>query len=947
MKKIIFTLLFLVPLFYSALNAQDKIPLSGKWQFAIDPLDKGINDKWFSKSLDETITLPGSMAENGKGYDISLSTQWTGNILDSSFFKLPEYARYRTPDNFKVPFWLQPVKSYCGAAWYKRSIEIPADWKDKYLELFFERCHWESKLWIDDNFIGTQNALSAPHIFNLTGKLSAGKHIITVCVDNRIKDINPGSNSSSLTDHSQTNWNGIVGKMLLTAKDKISLGGIRIFTDIYKKKASVELQIINSTTEDQKASLSLQAKPEGSTPATQVFNEYKNEVKLKPGENTVTLDYEMGDKTLLWDEFNPNLYRLFCKLSAKNDNDSKEEVFGFRKLGTKKIQFTVNDKIIYLRGTLECAVFPKTGYPPTDVKEWTRIFSVCKEYGLNHMRFHSWCPPEAAFVAADKIGIYLHVECSAWANQGSSIGDGKPIDKYIYSESESIVKAFGNHPSFCFLLYGNEPDGVNHQKYLSDFISYWKKKDNRRLYSAAAGWPQLDVNDFHSMYEPRIQLWGAGLSSVINSQPPSANFDWHNIIEWRGKPVLSHEIGQWCVYPNYKEIKKYNGVLRAHNLEIFKQSLEDNGMLKLVDSFLEASGKLQVLCYKTEIEAALRTKDMGGFQLLDLHDFPGQGSALIGVLDPFWETKGYVTADEYKQFCNTTVPLARLSKFVFNSAEDFTTPIEISHFGQNELKDVTPEWKIADESGKTVANGSLAKTNIPIGNGIKLGDIRYPLDKLKTPAMYTLVVSVGTFNNKWDFWVYPYENPGSVFNNEVKIVRKLDDETIDFLSKGGKVLLTPGKGSVKKEKGGDIAVGFSSIFWNTAWTNKQAPHTLGILCDPKNPMLNKFPTQYHSNNQWWDAMSHSNAIILSELGHNIQPVVRIIDDWFTNRPLGLIVEAKVGKGKIVISGIDLLTDAEKRAEARQLTHSIISYMQSALFNPSQQIEIEKIKELFN
>jgi len=945
MKKLIYTILLLIPFFTTHISAQQTMRLSGKWQFAMDPADKGLSEKWFAKNLKESVTLPGSMAENGKGYDISLDTKWTGDILDSSYFKNPEYAKYRKPDNFKVPFWLQPVKSYVGAAWYRREVTIPASWSDKTIELFFERCHWQSVVWVDDMEIGSQVALSAPHIFDLTGKLTPGKHTITVLVDNRIKEINPGVNSSSLTDHCQTNWNGITGQMTLTARDKICFGNIRVFTNVDTKTAQVEMQIKNFSKEKQNVNISLLALPEGCTPKEQTFAEQGQAVEVEPGINTIQLNYTLGEKALLWNEFTPNLYKIICKLSAGNIADSKEEIFGLRKIGTQKTQFTVNDKLIFLRGTLECAVFPKTGYPPSDVKEWERIFKVCKSYGLNHMRFHSYCPPEAAFIAADNAGIYLYVECSSWANQGVTIGDGKPLDKFIYQESENIVNAFGNHPSFCFMVYGNEPGGDNHQKYLTDFVTYWKNKDNRRLYSAASGWPQLAVNDFHSMYEPRIQLWGAGLSSVINSQAPNTLYDWHNIIEWRGKPVISHEIGQWCVYPDFKEIGKYDGVLKAKNFEIFKQSLEDNGMLNLAEKFLDASGKLQVLCYKTEIEAALRTKNMGGFQLLDLHDFPGQGTALIGVLNPFWEEKGYVTAEEYSQFCNTTVPLARLSKFVFNSAEDFTAGVEVAHFGPSDLHATTPLWKIEDESGNVIASGQLPQIDITTGNCIKLGDIRQPLSGFKSPAMYTLTVNVNKFNNKWSFWVYPYENTEPIFGNDIKIVRSLDAGTEKYLNEGGVVLLTPVKGSIKK--GREIEVGFSSIFWNTAWTNKQPPLTLGILCDPKNPMLKEFPTQYHSNNQWWDAMSHSNAILLNELGSNIEPVVRIIDDWFTNRPLGLIVEAKAGKGKIVFTGIDLLTDSEKRPEARQLIHSILKYMRSGEFNPAQEIKTEKIKELFN
>jgi len=934
----------LIPLLLFAariVNAKEQIPLNGIWQFAIDSLDRGIDEQWFNNKLMETVSLPGSMTENGKGNDISLLTRWTGDILDSSYFKLQQYENYRQPGNIKIPFWLQPEKYYSGAAWYRKEIIIPAGWNEKSITIFFERCHWQSSVWVDNRYIGSKNALGAPHIYEITENLTPGKHTITVRMDNRIQEIQPGVNSSSITDHSQTNWNGIVGKMFLQASDKIYIRSMKIFSDKQQKSVSVNVRINNRSGKLQKVNLAAQATG-GKLPLKRLRKEYE----LIPGENAISFDYAMGNTPRLWDEFSPNLYTMVCSVSNKLYNDSKEETFGLRSLATKKTQFTVNDRLIYLRGTLECAVFPKTGYPPTDEKEWTRIFKVCKEYGLNHMRFHSWCPPEAAFTAADRVGIYLYVECSSWANQGAAIGDGKPIDQFIFDESERIVEEYGNHPSFCFLVYGNEPGGEKQNTYLTKFVSDWKKKDTRRLYSSASGWPQLDVNDFHSMYEPRIQLWGAGLNSIINSQSPSSNYDWYNIINWRGKPVISHEIGQWCVYPKYDEIKKYDGVLKAKNFEIFQERLIENGMGDLAKSFLNASGKLQVLCYKAEIEAALRTKEMGGFQLLDLHDFPGQGTALIGVLDPFWESKGYVTPAEYTQFCNATVPLARLSKYIFNSAEDFKAAIEISHFGENTILGVTPTWQIIDATGAVTANGQLSKTDIPIGNGFRLGEIRFPLNTIKSPAMYTIKVSVNGFENHWDFWVYPYQNQ-PVAGEKIKIVRQMDSASIDFLRNGGSVLLTPEKGSIKKEFGGDVAVGFSSIFWNTAWTNKQPPHTLGILCDPKHPLFNHFPTQYHSNYQWWDAMSHSNAILLDSLGVKIQPLVRIIDDWFTNRALGLIVEAKVGNGKIIISGIDLFTDAEKRPEARQLTFSIFNYMQSTAFNPTQEISLPVVTGLFH
>jgi hypothetical protein len=608
-------------------------------------------------------------------------------------------------------------------------------------------------------------------------------------------------------------------------------------------------------------------------------------------------------------------------------------------------QILINGHPTFLRGTLECAIFPKTGYPATDVAEWLRIFNVCRTHGLNHMRFHSWCPPKAAFEAADQSGFYLQVECSSWANSSTTIGDGKPFDNYLYEESQRMVDEYGNHPSFCMMVYGNEPGGANQVQFLTEFVKFWKERDSRRIYTSGSGWPNLPVNDYLSDPNPRIQRWEEGLKSIINSKAPSTDFDWSDYAGKFTQPIVSHEIGQWCVYPNFKEIPKYDGVLRAKNFEIFQETLKEYGMEQLADSFLLASGKLQALCYKADIEAALRTKDFGGFQLLDLHDFPGQGTALVGVLDPFWDEKGYISPAEYKRFCNSTVPLARMKKLVFLNSETFDAKVEVAHYGEQPINDCIPEWKISDTSGKIIGSGKLAQVDIPIGNCTKLGDIEFPLTELTSPEMLKLEVTISDLINGWDFWVYPEKKEPVSGEENIRTVQKLDGQTTQFLKNGGFVLLNLKKGTLPKEMGGDVKVGFSSIFWNTAWTNGQAPHTLGILCNPNHPALAEFPTEYHSNYQWWDAMSQSGAISLTGFSAEIKPIVRVIDDWVTNRPLALILEAKVGKGKILISGIDLTSNLDNRPEARKLLYIIKKYMIGVKFNPTVEMTDEQIKKL--
>jgi len=924
----------------SAVTVGYKIDLSGKWAFQVDSLDIGIKQKWYGSALTNKIKLPGSMTTNGLGDDITVNTPWTGSIEDSTWFRNPEYEQYRKPGNIKVPFWLQPTKYYKGAAWYQKKVTVPALWSKKHIELYIERSHWETTVWVDDKQIGMQNSLSTAQVFDLSAGLSPGSHQITIRVDNRVRDFNVGQNSHSISDHTQTNWNGMIGQLFLEAKPLVYIDDVQLYPDIKNKLVKARVEIVNRAGKTVSTFVSLLAT---SAKATSLKTVSKKVSIVK--DTVVEITYPMGEKPLLWSEFTPDIYKMHVGLiTTANEKDERSVTFGMRSFSSQDTQFTINGQPTFLRGTLECAAYPKTGFPPTDVQSWMKIITVCRSYGLNHLRFHSWCPPDAAFEAADRLGFYFQIECASWANQGATIGDGHPLDQYIYDESNRIVKAYGNHPSFCMMNYGNEPAGKNMVKYLTDFVSYWKQKDPRHLYSTGSGWPIINSSDYNSTPDPRIQGWGQGLKSIINGEPPRADYDWTDIIKKWQHPTVSHEIGQWCVYPDFKEISQYDGVLKAKNFEIFHDQLKKNGLANLAEDFLFASGKLQALCYKADIEAALRTPGFGGFQLLGLNDFPGQGTALVGVLNPFWRDKGYVTGKEYSQFCNAVVPLARLPKMIYLNNEIFTVPVEIAQFGRQELIHVTPKWSMKNDAGDILFKGELGTTNIPLGNNIKLGIIKQSLNSVTKPTKLTLTVSVAGYENSWEVFVYPAVLPKA--NQEIMVTNVMDNKAVETLNKGGKVLLTLKKGALKGDKGGNIAIGFSSIFWNTAWTHNQPPVTLGILCDPQHPALKEFPTQRYSNWQWWDAMSHSNAIRLDSVATGLQPIVRVIDDWVTAQSLGLVFECKVGNGKLIVSGIDLQSDLDKRPEARQLLYSLQSYMGNDKFDPGLKVDIQKIRSLY-
>jgi hypothetical protein len=1058
-----------------AVGAADNFPLSGQWRFQLDRADAGIRERWFARTLPDQIELPGSLPAQGIGDDVSTNTPWIGSVKQSPWFTAPEYAKYRQPGNVKLPFWLTPDKYYAGAAWYQRDIEIPANWAGKRVVLSLERPHWETRVWMDDRPVGTNTSLATPHDYDLgivggarrsvhagrrlndagapgvthPTELAPGKHTLTIRVDNRmIVDI--GENSHSISDHTQGDWNGIVGKIELRATPPVWLEDLQVYPNVAKKSVTVKGQIGNATDETGKGSIEFTltltpalfprerengaqspeetatfcpsaAAAEGSAAtATTTPNAAagafahrrapvrgegkrvaRTDVTWTNSGGSFATEIPLGDNAQLWDEFHPALYELTATLDADAGapgvtrpagppvpfHSSLVTHFGLREISTDATQFTINGRKTFIRGTLDCCVYPKTGHPPTDIESWKRVIRICQAHGLNLIRFHSWCPPEAAFEAADELGFYFHVEASSWANQSTTLGDGKPVDDWIYAETDRILKYYGNHPSFLLMPYGNEPGGKNAAAYLAQYVDHYRALDPRRLWTSGAGWPQIPENQFHVTPDPRIQGWGEGLKSRINARPPETTTDYRDYLRKRSVPVISHEIGQWCVYPNFDEIPKYTGYLKPKNFEIFRDSAEAHHLFGGAGSprsavspandgapgvrrptardFLLASGKLQVLCYKEDIESALRTPGMGGFELLDLHDFPGQGTALVGVLDPFWDGKGYVTPEEYRRFCNSAVPLARLAKRVFTTDEKLEATLEVAHFGPAPMTHAVTEWKLVDAAGKVFASGTLPAKTLPVDNGIPLGHVSVDLRKIPAPAKYQLVVAVGRglqaaspsgrgsgvnaalqsrFENDWDIWVYPPEADTNVPPG-IAVVHELDDDALAKLNAGGKVLLLIPPQRVRNLDHDPVKLGFSSIFWNTAWTGRQAPTTLGLFCDPKHPLFAGFPTEFHSNWQWWYLVHRAAPLILDDLPPALQPAVQVIDDWVTNHRLALVFEAKIGAGKLVVCSMDLERDLATDPVRRQFRHSLLRYMESRRFNPHIPVTPEQVRSL--
>ena len=925
--------------------------LAGEWGYRLDPADRGIDDRWFEAGAlrpeDGTITFPGTLTTNGVGEVVTARTSWTGRMADEATFLDPKWERL-SGDQYKPPYWLCPERYYSGVAWYQRDVDIPVEWNGSRPMLVLERPHWRTTVWLDETELGSCDALSTPHRYLLPRDMAPGRHRLTIRMDNRYL-VKIGMQAHSISDNTNGNWNGVVGTLALSPEPAVRLAGPVITAEPELRRVAVRACVVNDTATVWNGRIVARAVALNS-PRRHELPERAAPLTVQPGEATTEFDLELTDGYLTWSEWDPALYELELSLvetdargSASVPVHQVSTTFGIRTLETDGTTFRINGRPLFLRGTLECNIFPREGYTSTSEDAWEYVYHRAQEYGFNHFRFHSWCPPEAAFRVADRMGIYLQVESCCWAAHETQIGDGLPVDRFLFEESERIVAEYGNHPSFCFLNYGNEGDGKHNAAFLTTFVEHWKTADPRRLYTSASGWPQSPKSDYHSALRARAQKYCSdGVSRYhINENPPGTDFDFAEDVAAFDRPLVSHEPGMWCVYPNFDEIAKYTGAYKARNLELYRSELEEHHMLDQWRDFLMASGKLQTICYKAEIEAMLRTPGLGGFQLLSLMDFPGQGTAMMAPVDVFYEEKGYTDACEWRRFLGETVVLARIPSLVVTTADRVEARLETFHYGRKALRERRMVWTVCDEAGTVLRSGTLGPRDVPVGNGNAYGELSFSAADFRAPGRYTLTVILAgtTATNAWEFFVFPAVEARAseqLADTTARIHEssRLDRAARRVLEDGGTVLLNTYRMLPQRNR---VVTGFTPVYWNTLCFEAQPIHTMGMLCDPRHPVFGGFPTQFHTNYQWWDMLTRGEAHVLDGSPSSLRPLVQMIDSYHSNRRLGLVTEMRALGGRLVLNGIDLEHELDGRPGARQFRESLLTYLAGSECSPAVEV----------
>lgn len=869
------------------------IDLSGKWEVDVEDLGNF------------EVFLPGTLDENkiGRNEAENIATRLTRRF------------------------------SFEGVATYYKTIFIP-EIEKKRLFLKIERSK-EVTLLINEVLMvpWQEGTLSTAYLYELTEY--TGKHVnVKIQVDNAYSKWPRESiiGSSASTDETQTNWNGILGEFAIYEEDCIFISSLRVYPNEEGANVSIEIEGMEYLKEEQKF-LNVTITSEA-LEADRLEIQFPIQQK-KPQNRTDNLRHQYNTTVYwkkdiqLWDEWEGVLYNLQAILSDPTSNQvlhQKEIVFGIRTFSIDKdIRLNLNNRKVFMRGEANCCVFPEKGYPPMTEVEWIKILNQYKEYGVNCMRFHSWCPPEAAFRAADQLGMMMQPELSQWNFKDAF---GNESERSYYSlELKKIAEHLANHPSYVMLTFGNELQYTKEGfKYANELLKDIKCYDHSRLYAISSNYHYGEEgvdgdSDFYTAMTLKEEILRAISSPMIghlNECYPSAchTYD-HTVQKIRelGKPVFGFEVGQYEILPDFNEIDLFCGVTKAVNYELIRNRAKEMGMLSEWGQYVEATGESAYLCYKEEVEAVLRTEGMSGLSLLGLQDFPGQGTALVGMMNVHLDPKpfSFASPERFRQFFNQVVPLLYLKKYTYQNGEELSAILQIANYGKRPIHDIVL-WSLI-EGNQTILKGQI--DNAPyVNQGLNMaGEIKFRLPKKTNSKTYQIQIQIGVYKNEYTIWSYEDE---IVNTSNVQISEIVTEELLESVKNGATYYIEPE--TLKENFPNSITGHFTNDFWSIG-TFPLQDGGMGLFIDTSHPALEKFPTQKHSDYQWWP-MSKGRVMILP---NGFQSIIKVPDSATRAYNMGLLFEINYGKGRLMISGMGL-SKQQQYPECRALLGSILSYL---------------------
>jgi len=831
-----------------SMSAFADVPLAGEWHV--------VGDGFVGKAK-----LPGTLAA------AHLGKRWTERDFQTTM-DLPQSEAL-------VQEW-----QYVGKATWTRTVELTEADCEHPMELFLERVMWASEAFWDGISLGQCDSLATPHVHEVPHKvLTPGRHELRLVIDNACR-YNFSRQSHAYGPNMQAVWNGVLGRIELRRAHP--LRAARVFASA---PSGGRLEIATSS----------------DVVAVEVQGLKTSGWRREGGRIVVAL----AEEPTWWNEFHPALYTV--RLKAK-DGFEHSIRFGFRTVGTKGRLLTLNGVGIFTRGNVENANFAKDGIPWMEKREWLSVFRMLKEEdGVNAVRFHTWCPPEAAFEAADELGVILHPEAGIWTDKwmsdGDEVGNGKPVDSFVLREMKAIADAYGNSPSFFSLSIGNELGNSNFET-MGRWVAEHKKYDPRALCYASSAREITASDDFSLSHV----VPGKGLAR--EKLMPHTDWDYEDIYSAVKVPTVAHEIGQWPVYPIWDELlSPFTGTMRPWNLTRHRDTAAKKNALRFQREYHAASAKLNRLIYKEEVESFLRTPSCAGLQLLEVQDYTGQAEALVGWRDPFYGLKtGFKGMSPFSTVWGPICFLARFPRFTYVVGETYRAKLQIRNLTERPLGAGTAfQYSLCGKNGEI----RLSETIEP-GEVKTVGEV----ECLLTDEMTCRRQALRFGSNEWNFWVYPREERCALPDGVVEAddLKAMKAELAD-----GKTVLYTGP-SFKSARGQ-----FKSVYWSARWfpVANTTGAALGTWFDVEHPALAGFVTDDFTDWQWHSLAEGATIHALRDMPDEFRPIALSVNDFHFSDFAATMFEVLVGKGRLFVCGYDL---AKESPEAKRLRASVCTYL---------------------
>ena len=878
----------------AAATGRGRRGLDGPWQFRPDPESVGEQQRWYGASVpfEAEVRVPGAWGAQGVG----------------------------TPTD-KVRH------HYVGKGWYRRSALIPEAWSGKRLFLTVGGVHRYARVWVNGAFLGEQVGYLSAFEHEITQHVEPGRAAtLALCVDSRQRwDADALTGCFDIIDAMFVPWGGIWGHVALEARGEAWLEDLFVRPELKPPACHVTAKLAGGRAD--KGTLKLEIlDPDGRTVASaQLPMPYPLDERRE-----LSIRAEIPNARP-WSPNAPHLYTARLSLARPATLiDSVETRFGLREIAIRGPHITLNGKRVFLHGYGDDCVFPETMAAPSDKAVYLKRLRVAKDYGFNYVRHHSHFLPPEYYDAADEVGMLVSPELPIAYLSYYRRAKGKALELYK-TEWAAAIQRHRNHPSILDWCMGNEMwDGV---PIAPELYRIAKALDPTR--------PVIDSNG----------LSGRGWLDGSRSRPTLdfhlVMFDLRHLPLGRPerhrfpappKPVVSHETGNFVTFPRLDPIGRFTHNVKPFWLAATKAKLERLGLLAEAETWARNSERLYLLCHKLNMEDIRRSPFMSGYQWWLLQDY---WTGSNGIVDAHFRPKPEIAPDRVRRFNADVVLLLDGLEPTYRGKQQLRARLLVSNYSEHAIKTPLSRWHVK-LAGRVLAEREIESLEGKVGQGslAPLDRIEVTLPGLSSPQRLTIEAALTdgkvVHRNDWSAWVYPAtipppELPLPLFAGP-ELVRPLAAYGARPLPNGGewpsRAVYAMGLPTVEAVDA--MAQGACLVLlspqgvlpaapnrFKTAWWLGSARDSNAGTVVYDNPVTRGMAPEGWCDAGWYPLLEGSQAFLLDDLPAQPNVLVRAIDVHRLCRSKALLFEARVGKGSLIVSGLNLALGTEPRRPGRE------------------------------